>query len=123
MAQIALSELLGSPVLDRDGRSLGKVREAGILPQEDTTRIACLVVRTAAGDRMLRPDLLTYVSPYALRTDALKDELPEFQPEEGLLLLDRDLLDQQIIDVNGRKVVRANDVELREEPVNAHVSL
>jgi len=123
MPFIALSELLGCPVLDRDGKALGKVREAGILPQEDATRIACLVVRTASGDRALRPDMLTYVSPYGLRTDALLAELLPFIPEEGLLLLDRDLLDQQIIDVNGRKVVRANDVELREEPVNAHVSL
>ena len=123
MAQIALSELLGSTVLDGAGRAVGKVREAGILPQEDSTRIAWLVLRTDRGDRLLRPELLTYVSPYGLRTDAHAADLPEFQPEEGLLLLDRDLLDQQIIDVNGRKVVRANDVELREEPVNSHVSL
>jgi sporulation protein YlmC with PRC-barrel domain len=123
MAVIALSELLGCPVLDREGKSLGKVREAGILPQEDTTRIAWLVVRTTAGDRVLRPDMLTYVSPFGLRAGITAAELLPFVPEEGLLLLDRDLLDQQIIDVNGRKVVRANDVELREEPVNAHVSL
>jgi flagellar motility protein MotE (MotC chaperone) len=31
---------------------------------------------------------------------------------EGLFLLERDLLDQQVIDVNGRKVVRVNDVDL-----------
>ena len=30
-----------------------------------------------------------------------------------MLLMDRDLLDQQIIDVHGRKVVRVNDVELQ----------
>jgi magnesium transporter len=123
MPQIALSELLGLPVLDREGKALGKVREAGVAPQEDATRIAWLVVRTAEGDRLLRPDMLTYVSPFGLRPEARLQDLPRFQPEEGLLLLDRDLLDQQIIDVNGRKVVRANDVELREEPVNAHVSL
>ena len=31
---------------------------------------------------------------------------------EGLFLLERDLLDQQVIDINGRKVVRVNDVDL-----------
>src|SRR5213075_1134941 len=40
-----------------------------------------------------------------------------------LLLLKRDLLDQQIIDVHGRKVVRVNDVEIDAIPVNAHLTL
>ena len=35
---------------------------------------------------------------------------------DGVLLLKRDLLDQQIIDVHGRKVVRVNDVELDSTP-------
>src|SRR5581483_1527885 len=35
----------------------------------------------------------------------------------------RDLLDQQIIDVHGRKVVRVNDVELYSNPINAHLVL
>jgi Mg/Co/Ni transporter MgtE len=40
-----------------------------------------------------------------------------------LLLLERDLLDQQIIDVHGRKVVRVNDVDLHTESENNHVVL
>jgi Mg/Co/Ni transporter MgtE len=42
---------------------------------------------------------------------------------DGVLLLKRDLLDQQIIDVHGRKVVRVNDVELDSTPINSHVLL
>jgi Mg/Co/Ni transporter MgtE len=40
-----------------------------------------------------------------------------------VLLLKRDLLDQQIIDVYGRKVVRVNDVEIESTPVNSHLLL
>jgi Mg/Co/Ni transporter MgtE len=40
-----------------------------------------------------------------------------------VLLLKRDLLDQQIIDVHGRKVVRVNDVEIDSTPVNSHILL
>jgi Mg/Co/Ni transporter MgtE len=42
---------------------------------------------------------------------------------EGLFLLERDLLDQQIIDVHGRKVVRVNDVDLHSETTNGLVIL
>ena len=44
-------------------------------------------------------------------------------PSDGVLLLKRDLLDQQIIDVHGRKVVRVNDVELESTPINSHLLL
>src|SRR5207247_7582799 len=46
-----------------------------------------------------------------------------FSPSDGVLLLKRVLLDQQIIDVHGRKVVRVNDVELDSTPVNSHLFL
>ena len=49
--------------------------------------------------------------------------LPSRQLPGIVLLLKRDLLDQQIIDVHGRKVVRVNDVELDSTPVNSHVVL
>jgi magnesium transporter len=38
---------------------------------------------------------------------------PAANGAEGLFLLERDLLDQQVIDVHGRKVVRVNDVDLQ----------
>jgi magnesium transporter len=45
---------------------------------------------------------------------------PKLMPkEESYLLLERDLLDQQIIDVHGHKVVRVNDVELVWEGVDS----
>jgi Mg/Co/Ni transporter MgtE len=40
-----------------------------------------------------------------------------------MLLLERDLLDQQIIDVFGRKVVRVNDVDIHEETGHEHIVL
>src|SRR5204863_2284146 len=46
-----------------------------------------------------------------------------YTPSDGVLLLKRDLLDQQIIDVHGRKVVRVNDVEFESTPLNSHVEL
>jgi CBS domain-containing protein len=55
----------------------------------------------------------TIKSPHAadrtLRTSAKPERVPSLS---GSLLLERDLLDQQIIDVDGHKVVRVNDVNL-----------
>ena len=48
-----------------------------------------------------------------IRATTASAEWPAVNGTEGLFLLERDLLDQQVIDINGRKVVRVNDVDLQ----------
>src|SRR6266571_8262204 len=123
MAEIALSEILGAPVFDSTGARAGRVREVALAPQEDPVRVTGFVVRTKSGERLLGGEALASVDRGGVR--ALRPE-PEWAPyagSEGLLLLERDLLDQQIIDVHGRKVVRVNDVDLHAESANGHLVL
>ena len=120
---VALSELLGSPVLDSSGKVGGRVREVAMSPREDPVRVSAIIVKTAEGERMLPPSALQALERATVRATAPVSEWQAFSGGEGLLLLGRDLLDQQIIDVHGRKVVRVNDVDLLEEHHNAHVEL
>ena len=122
MSLVALSELLGASVRDATGAVRGRVREIAIAPQDHPTRIAYLIVKTPDGERMLPPDCIKSAgATVRAATDAAQWD--RFSPSDGLLLLKRDLLDQQIIDVHGRKVVRVNDVELESTPVNSHLLL
>jgi len=110
MATVSLSELLGSTVYDASGVASGRVREVALVPQEDRSRVALLIVKTPAGNRVLP---LTAVSTIngGVRASTAAAEWTVADGSEGLLLLSRDLLDQQVIDVHGRKVVRVNDVD------------
>ena len=54
MSVVALSEMLGAAVRDLNGTVRGRVREAAVAPQEHSTRIAFLVVRTSEGDQIGR---------------------------------------------------------------------
>ena len=92
------------------------------LAQEDAVRIAMLVVKTRAGERSLLPAQISSING-GIRARVAASEWPAFSGPEGYFLLDRDLLDQQIIDINGRKVVRVNDVEIMPEAVNEHFVL
>src|SRR5207253_4696234 len=58
-----------------------------------------------------------------VRTSTAYSEWSVSDGAEGLLLLERDLLDQQVIDVDGRKVVRVNDVDLHQELVANRIVL
>ncbi len=123
MGTVTLSELLGFPVLEPGGKVGGRVREIAMCPQEDPVRISGVIVKTGEGDRVLPPKLLQGVEKHGLAALAPRSEWQAFNGGEGFLLLSRDLLDQQIIDVHGRKVVRVNDVDLIEDHHNAHLEL
>jgi magnesium transporter len=112
MTSLPLSELLGSTVYDPSGAASGRVREVTLAPQEDRTRVASLIVKTKSGKRVLPFSAISAIDANVHATTRPADWL-DANGSEGLLLLERDLLDQQVIDVHGRKVVRVNDVELQ----------
>ena len=122
MSSVALSELLGATVRDASGAVKGRVREVAVTPQDHPTRIAFLIVRTADGERVLPASAVTSCGT-TVRTTSEAAGWLRYAVSDGVLLLKRDLLDQQIIDVHGRKVVRVNDVEIDATPVNSHVTL
>src|SRR5581483_11780717 len=109
MTMLALSELLGATVYDPSGAA-GRVREVTIAPQEDRSRISSLIVKTKSGRRVVTYDSVSAIEG-GIRTSTPAEQWPAVNGTEGLFLLERDLLDQQVIDVNGRKVVRVNDVD------------
>lgn len=114
----SVSVLLGAPVADAAGHTVGRVREFAVCPPVDASHVQALVVKPAGGkDARLAAvhDLeLTRSGGLRMRKGA---SLTPMTKEDEYLLLDRDLLDQQIIDVHGHKVVRVNDVEMVWETV------
>jgi len=123
MEDLALSSLLGAAVYDTAGALAGHVREVAVAPREDPNRISDFIVKTREGDRLMPARQLKAVLGSTIQVTGSPQDWPPLVSSEGMLLLERDLLDQQIIDVSGRKVVRVNDVDLRREPVNGTVKL
>ena len=107
---------MGTAVLDPQGQTLGHVREFAVAPIEDSAHVYGIVLKRSQAVRGDRPSLvrvtdlkLTANGIMQMREGGSATVLPD---DETYLLLERDLLDQQIIDVNGHKVVRVNDVDL-----------
>ena len=102
------TELVGMPVLDLKGRRIGRVKDAAIVPVVNESRVDRIMVGGAYSWFTVRYDQLQTIGTRAIQ---LSDEqLTPYHDDEYLLRMGRDLLDQQIIDVTGRKVVRVNDI-------------
>ena len=111
-----LTELLGLKVYDLKGRRLGFVKDAAIVPLIHPARVDRFLVGGGWAWLTVRHDQVRSIS---LDGIYLKDELlTPYHSDEYMLRLVRDLLDQQIIDGQGRKVVRVTDVtfKLQHEP-------
>jgi CBS domain-containing protein len=110
------SSLLGTPIVGADGKTFGHVREVAVAPQVDASRVKGLMVKRTNSPRGSKHALIAIAG---LTRDAggnlrlLEGADTTIVTEEGdYLLLERDVLDQQIIDVHGHKVVRVNDVDM-----------
>ncbi len=105
---VYLTELLGLKVYDLKGRPLGTLRDAALVPLVDPIRVDRFLVGAGPGWLSIRHDQIQSISRNGIH---LKDErLTPYHSDEYMLRIARDLLDQQIIDAQGRKVVRVNDV-------------
>ncbi len=99
------------PVFDVKGRRIGRIKDAAVVPLVNPSRIDRFLMGGADAWLTIRYDQIGAID---LRGGIrLNDEqLVPYHDDEYMLRIARDLFDQQIIDVNGRKVVRVNDVTL-----------
>jgi magnesium transporter len=113
-----VTELLGLPVYDLKGRRIGRIRDSAIMPVTDPFRVDRYLIGADRAWLTIRYDQVQSISLEGIH---LSDEvLTPYHDDESMLRICRDLLDQQIIDVNGRKVVRVNDVTFEVRRENGH---
>ncbi|HYL09813.1 MAG TPA: CBS domain-containing protein [Candidatus Acidoferrales bacterium] len=118
------TEVMGAETYDAQGNFLGRLTELFIDPAEQPNRIGRLLLgRGKFQPLVARYDQVAFVAPGTVRLNCGERALETYSPNEGWLAVRKDLLDQQIIDTSGRKVVRVNDVDLAEQRTNGTVEL
>jgi magnesium transporter len=116
------TELISMPVFDLKGRRIGRVKDAALVPLVHPSRIDRILVGGGYSWLTLRYDQIRSVT-LGEGIHLTDEQLVPYHDDEYMLRIGRDLLDQQIIDVTGRKVVRVNDVTMTIVPENGRVSL
>jgi sporulation protein YlmC with PRC-barrel domain len=118
------TELMGAQAVDVQGNYVGRVREFFVEPAEQPNRIShFLISRGRFAPLVARHDQVSAIEPGRVQLNVSERALDAYEPNEAWLAVRKDLLDQQIIDTKGRKVVRVNDVDLAEQRTNGNVEL
>src|ERR1700733_13761504 len=93
------TELIGAQTYDSAGNLVGRVKEMFIVPAEQPNRIArLLLTRGKYRPIVARYDQIASVAPGEVRLTTDESALELYQPNEAWLAMQKDLLDQQIID-------------------------
>jgi len=110
-----ISALIGKPVADVNGERIGHLKDliASLRGKMPHPEVVALLVKQSGGSTVLVPfsDVAVLVAPAIPLTRCLQEIVP-YEPDEHDLYLAQDVLDKQIIDTTGVRVVRVNDLEL-----------
>ena len=121
---IYFTELDHLPVYGVKGEYLGQLEDLCVAPAQNSLRVASYLVRSPKNALIcITHEQMQSLSVRAGQTNVPRDEVRCYAPDEGLLKVKKDILDQQIIDVNNRKVVRVNDVDFDIQPTDHHAEL
>jgi CBS domain-containing protein/sporulation protein YlmC with PRC-barrel domain len=121
---IYFTELQNLPFYGVKGEFLGELEDLCVDPGHKAARVASYLVRTPQrSTRCITYSQIQSLSVRAGQTNVPRDEVRCYAADEGLIRIKKDVLDQQIIDVNNRKVVRVNDVDFDIEPTDGHSEL
>ena len=110
-----LSQVLGRPILDLEGERVATLKDLIVrLGEDDHPPVAGFVARYRRRDFFLPRWRISHFGEAGVRLNSDILDLRPFVRRDGEVLLARDVLDKQLIDVDGRRVVRVNDVQLIE---------
>jgi magnesium transporter len=110
--EIFVSEVYKKPVLDQTGEEIGRLKDV-IVGLGDLFPAVTSVVISAGKDTYVVPwDMINLFNRRVISVNARKVVLKPAEVALSDILICRDLLDKQIVDINGAKLVRVNDLEL-----------
>ena len=121
---IYFTEIQNLPVFDAKGDYLGRVADLVVNPSQNSLLVSAYRVKAPKKKVLwLTHGQIQSVSVRAVQTTLREDDVDVHPPHENLISVTKDVLDQQIIDVNHRKVERVNDVDFDIIPTNGHTEL
>ncbi len=111
--EIYLSAVIGRSVINSKGDEIGLLRDLIMIPGDVFPEVSHIVIKARKGLKTLPWNEVALFTHVVISASSVNPPgLRIYAPSEGEILVKRDLLDKQIVDVDGAKVVRVNDIKL-----------
>lgn len=119
--ELFLSEILKKPVLDPKGEELGRLKDVSVVMGISLPMVDSLVIERRKDLYRIPWSGMNIFNKRIMAATVYAPALARYDYAEEDLLAVRDILDKQIVDANGVKVVRVNDIKLEGYNADAHL--
>ena len=107
-----LSEVRGQPVFDAEGARVGTLGDVLVSADRPYPPIESVIIKSKGGEYAVPWSAVAAVAPTGTSLLPTSASSASFAPDDNLVWLGRDVLDKQIVDTHGVKLVRVNDIAL-----------
>lgn len=110
--ELFLSEIIKKPVFDPKGEVVGRVRDILVVKGDPLPKVSAVIAEKKGLIFLIKWESMNIFNKRIISTYLTADSINPYELGEDDLLAVRDILDKQIVDANGAKVVRVNDIKL-----------
>ncbi len=110
--ELFISELLKKPVLDPKGDELGRLKDFVVIKGDPLPRVSALILEEKKKRYVIEWENVGIFNKRIISSKVYAPRVEPYEPSDEILLIVRDVFDKQIVDADGAKVVRVNDVQL-----------
>lgn len=114
VADVYLSEVFKKDVIDQYGKKIGALWDMAIVPGAKSPSVVRLIIKSRKKLYEFPIEYLNLFNRYVITVNATENTLKPYELKEEDILIRKHILDKQILDVNGAKIVRVNDLKLGE---------
>ena len=113
-AIISVASLVGAPVFNQAGQRVGKLVDlvARMQGQDRYPPLTGLLLRIGSRNSFLPIEAVDTINHQSVHLRTARLDLREFMRRPGEVMLAKDMLDHQVVDLDGRQVIRAADLYL-----------
>lgn len=119
--ELFVSEILKKSVLDPKGDEIGRLKDLIVVRGKQLPVVSALIIEQKKEIYRLEWESVGIFNKRIISSRLYAQKIRPYTPLEDDLMITRDILDKQIVDANGVKVVRVNDVKL--EGINGKACL
>ena len=110
--ELFVSELFKKPVLDPKGDELGRLKDFVVIKGDPLPQVSALILEEKKKRYCLEWENVGIFNKRIISSKVYAPMVAPYEPSDEILLIVRDIFDKQIVDADGAKVVRVNDVQL-----------
>jgi len=110
--EVYFSRVLKKMVINEHGRRIGKLGDIVMVPGEGFPQVSHLIVRQNKRTVSIPWSSISLFNRFVISVKGSATDFDSYLEAENEILVKRDILDKQIVDVDGAKVVRVNDIKL-----------